>query len=132
MSVEGIIGTLVPFGIMAMIVALVVIPRYFRSIERQKMADLMKAAIERGQPLPPEAIDALSSNVKASAMPPSASRDLRTGLVWIGVAVGLASLGFAVSFEDPDALFPLLGCAAFPGFIGLAFIVMWAVARDRK
>lgn len=132
MSVEGIIGTLVPFGIMAMVVALVVIPRYFRSIERQKMADLMRVAIERGQPLPPEVIDAMSTNVRAPGLPPSASRDLRTGLVWMGVAVGLAALGFAVSFEDPDALFPLIGCAAFPGFIGLAFIIMWAVSRDRK
>ena len=132
MSVEGIIGTLVPFGAMAMVVALVVIPRYFRSVERQKMADLMKAAIERGQPLPPEVIDAMSSNVRAPSLAPSASRDLRTGLVWMGVAVGLAALGFAVSFEDPDALYPLLGCAAFPGFIGLAFIIMWAVSRERK
>jgi len=132
MSVEGIIGTLVPFGLMAMVVALVVIPRYFRSQERQKMADLMMAAIERGQPLPPEVVEAMSSNVRSPTLPPAPSRDLRTGLVWLGVAVGLASLGLAVSFEDPDALFPLLGCAAFPGFIGLAFIAMWALSRERK
>ena len=35
---EGVIATLVPFGFMAMIAAIVIIPRYFRSQERQKMA----------------------------------------------------------------------------------------------
>jgi hypothetical protein len=128
---EGVIATLVPFGFMAMIAAIVIVPRYFRSQERQKMAELMRAAIERGQPLPPEVVDAMSSNVREPRLQPLPSRDLRTGLIWLGVAVGLACLGFAVSFEDPDALYPLLGVAAFPGFIGVAFIVMWAVARDK-
>jgi len=132
---EGTIAVLIPFGFMAMIAAIVIMPRYFRSQERQKMAELMRAAIERGQPLPQEVIDAMSSNVRSEGggpIAPSPSRDLRTGLVWIGVAVGLASLGLAVSFEDPDALFPLLGCAAFPGFIGVAFIVMWLAGRNKR
>lgn len=132
---EGTIALLIPFGFMGMIAAIVIMPRYFRSQERQKMAELMRAAIERGQPLPPEVVEAMSNNVRAQGggpILPSPSRDLRTGLIWLGVAVGLACLGFAVSFEDPDALFPLLGCAAFPAFIGVAFIVMWAVARDKK
>jgi Domain of unknown function (DUF6249) len=134
---EGTIAVLIPFGFMGMIAAIVIMPRYFRSQERQKMAELMRAAIERGQPLPQDVIDAMSSNVRVEGgqripMPPSPSRDLRTGLIWLGVAVGLASMGLAISFEDPDALFPLLGCAAFPAFIGVAFVIMWAVARDKK
>jgi hypothetical protein len=133
---EGTIAVLIPFGFMAMIAAIVIVPRYFRSMERQKMADLMKAAIEHGQPLPSEVIDAVSSNARApgggGSMPPSPSRDLRTGLIWLGVAVGLACMGWAISFEDPDTFFPFIGFAAFPAFIGIAFIVMWAVARERK
>ena len=133
---EGTIAVLIPFGFMAMIAAIVIAPRYFRSQERQKMADLMRAAIERGQPVPPEVIEAMSSNVRADggarAPRPSAARDLRTGLIWLGIAVGFASLGVAVSFEDADALYPMLGVAAFPGFIGVAFIIMWAVAREKK
>jgi hypothetical protein len=124
-------GTLVPFGFMAMIVALVVIPRYFRSQERQKMAELMKAAIERGQPLPQDIIDAMSTQVREPRRASSPSRDLRVGLIWLSVAVGLAALGAALSFDEPDSLLPLLGCAAFPGFIGVAFVIMWAVSRDR-
>ena len=137
MEVAGIIGTLVPFGFMAMIAAIVIMPRFFRSQERQKMAELMRVAIERGQPLPPEVIEAMSNSVRsADGQPvpvrPLPSRDLRTGLIWLGVAVGLAGLGFAASFEDPDAMYWLLGCAALPAFIGVAFIILWAVAREKK
>ena len=117
---------------MAMIAAIVIVPRYFRSMERQKMAETLRAAIEKGQPMPTEVIDAMSSNVRTPAAPPSPSRDLRTGLVWMGVAVGLAAMGLALSFEEPDALYPMIGTAAFPGFIGVAFIIMWAIARERK
>ena len=46
-------------------------------------------------------------------------------------APGLAALGFAVSFEEPDALYPMLGVAAFPGFIGLALIILAVVARRK-
>ena len=58
-------------------------------------------------------------------------RDLRTGIIWLGVAVGLAAFGFAISFEEPDALYPLIGMAAFPGFIGVAFIVISFFGRGK-
>jgi hypothetical protein len=122
-------GILVPISFFVMIAAIVIVPRYFRSIERQKMAETLRTAIEKGQPMPAEVVEAMSTNVRLA---PSPARDLRTGLIWLGVAVGFAALGLAISFEEPDALLPMLGCAAFPGFIGLAFIIMSFVAKDRK
>ena len=122
-------GILVPISFFAMIAAIVIVPRYFRSIERQKMAETLRTAIEKGQPMPAEVVEAMSTNVRLA---PSPAGDLRTGLIWLGVAVGFAALGLAISFEEPDALLPMLGCAAFPGFIGLAFIIMSFVAKDRK
>jgi hypothetical protein len=132
MDMPAIIGTLIPFGFFAMIAAIVIVPRYFRSQERQKMAELMKAAIEHGQQVSPEVMDALSTSAGKAVITPAPARDLRTGLVWLGVAVGLACMGWAISFEEPDALFPMVGISAFPAFIGAAFIVMWAIARDKK
>lgn len=123
-------GILVPIALFAMIAAIVITPRALRSVERQKMTDVLRAAIEKGQTLPPEVIDAMSSDVKAR--PPSPNRDLRTGLVWMGIAVGFISLGLGLSVEEPDAFYPMLGCAAFPGFIGLAFLIMALVARERR
>lgn len=119
---------LVPLGFFAMIAAIVIVPRYLKSLERQKLQDTLRASIEKGAELPPEVIQALTRDVKA---PPSPYRDLRLGVIWLGLAIGFAALGFAVSFEEPDALYPMLGVAAFPGFIGLALIVLSVVARRK-
>lgn len=123
---------LIPLAFFAMIAALVIAPRYFKSIERQKMAETLRIAIEKGQPLPTEMIEAMSSNVRAPGVPPSPQRDLRTGIIWLGVGVGFAALGAVLSFEEPDALFPLLGLATFPTFIGLAFIVLGFLNKGKS
>jgi hypothetical protein len=125
----GVIGTMIPIFFFAMIAAIVIVPRYFQSLERQKMAETLKAAIEKGQPMPTEVVDAISSGVKA---PPSPQRDLRTGIVWLGVGVGLAAMGWMISFEEPDAVYPMLGIACFPAFIGVAFIAMYLLNRNRS
>jgi hypothetical protein len=126
----SIIGAMIPIFFFAMIAAIVIVPRYFKSIERQKMAETLRAAIEKGQPLPAEVVDAMaSSGVKA---PPSPQRDLRVGIIWLGIGVGLGAMGWALSFEDPDATLPLIGIACFPAFIGLAFIAMSFLNRNRQ
>ncbi|MCR5875847.1 DUF6249 domain-containing protein [Phenylobacterium sp. J426] len=123
---------LIPLAFFAMIAAIVIAPRYFRSQERQKMAETLRAAIERGQPLPQEMVDAMSTNVRSPALPPSPQRDLRTGIVWIAVALGLVALGLIVGFEEPDAAYWFLGFAAFPGFIGLAFVILGLINKPKS
>jgi len=118
---EPVLIVLIIFGSIA---SLFIVPRYFKSVERQKMADTLRAAIEKGQPLPSEVIDAMSSNVRSPGLPPSPQRDLRTGVLWLAVGAGFAALGAVISFEEADALYPMLGVAAFPIFIGLAFIAL--------
>jgi hypothetical protein len=124
-------GILVPIAFFAMIAAIVVVPRYFKSQERQKMADTIRVAIERGQPLPPEVVDAMTSDVKAKGLPPSPQRDLRTGVIWLFVAGGLAAFGVLVGMEEPDATYPLLAFAAFPAFIGAAFVVLGLLNKSK-
>ena len=122
---------LIPLGFFAMIAALVIVPRYFKSMERQRMAETLKVAIEKGQPLPTEIIDAMSSNVRTPGLPPSLQRDLRTGIIWLGIGAGLVAMGAAISFEEADALYPILGIAAFPIFIGLAFIALASLNKTK-
>jgi len=123
-------GILVPISFFAMIAAIVLGPRYLKSVERQKLLETLRLAIEKGQPVPAEVISAISAEERKA--PPSPDRDLRRGIVWLGVAVGLAAFGWVVGFEEPDATFPILGFAAFPGFIGLAFIAIALLGRGRR
>lgn len=119
---------LIPLTFFAMVAAIVLVPRYLKSIERQKLQDTLRASIEKGVDLPTEVLEALTSDVK---VPPSPYRDMRTGIIWLGAAAGFAALGVAISFEEPDALYPVLGIAAFPGFIGLALIALSFVSRSK-
>lgn len=116
---EAIMIILIIFGSIA---SLFILPRYFKSIERQKMAETLRIAIEKGQPLPTEVIEAMSSNVRSPSVSPSPQRDLRTGVLWLVVGLAFTALGFTMQFEEPEVLYPMLGVAAFPTFIGLAFI----------
>ena len=123
---------LIPLSLFAMIAALVIVPRYFKSVERQKMAETLRVAIEKGQPLPTEVIEAMSTNVRSPVQLPSPQRDLRTGVIWLGIGVGLAAMGAAISFEEADALYPVLGVSAFPIFIGLAFIALALLNKSKS
>lgn len=113
---------LIPLAPFLMVVAIVVIPSWLKSRERREMQATLRAAIEKGQSLPPEVIEAISKN---NAKPPAtAARDLRTGVILLAVAIGIAVFGYAVSFAEMDAYYPIVGIAAIPGMIGLAFIVL--------
>lgn len=124
---------LVPLGFFAMIAAIVILPGYIRARSRQRMMDTMRVAFERGQPVPPELIEAINTDPKVAVMSSRerADRDLRNGVVTLAVALALIVFGWAVSYEESDAFFPMVGMAAFPGFIGLALIVFGIVGRIR-
>jgi len=73
-------------------------------------------ALDKGQELTPEVIDRLGHPK------PSKDKDLRLGVIWLSLAVGLVLIGFAV--PDEDALRGLLAGAAFPFAIGVAYLIL--------
>jgi hypothetical protein len=119
---------LIPLTLFAMIAAIVIVPRYLKSVERQKMADTLRVALEKGQPLPPEMINMLTVDTPPR---PSPQRDLRRGLVFVAIALGLVVMGLLIGQDEPDATYPMIGLAAIPGFIGLALIAVSRIGRDR-
>ena len=125
---EPVLIVLIIFGSFA---SLFIVPRYFKSIERQKMAETLRVAIEKGQPLPDEVIQAMSSNVRTPGLPPSPQRDIRTGVIWLVVGLAFLTLGLVISFEEPDVFFPMAGIAAFPIFIGLAFVALGLINKPK-
>lgn len=113
-----IVGFLTIFG---GITAMVVLPSYFKSKERREMQATLRAAIEKGQPVPPEMIDAMTRNVKVA---PTALSDLRTGIIWVAVGVGIAAFGYFVSYEEAGFFHPMLGMGAIPAIVGLTYIAL--------
>ena len=120
------LGILIPLAPFIMVIAIVVVPAVLKSRERKEMQATLRAAIEKGQPLPPEVIEALSKdNIK---LPATASRDLRVGVILLAVSIGIALFGSAFNFiggyEETKAVAPIIGIAAIPGMIGLAFVIL--------
>lgn len=112
--------------IFSSIVAIILGPGYFKSREKQAMQEIVRAAIDKGEPMPPEMIDALTKEAKSRI--PSAARDLRVGVILLAVSIGIALFGYAFSFvggiEEAKAVYPIVGMGAIPGAVGVAFIIL--------
>lgn len=112
---------IVPVALFAMICAVVCVPLYLKSKERMEMQATLRLAIEKGQPVPQEVIEAMTRNVKT---PPTRLRDLRTGVIWLAVGVGVGLATYFGDFISGSGDFDGFGIACIPAVIGVAFIVL--------
>ena len=128
--------------VLVLVLGLTLVPRYLRSRDRQKTIELMRIALEKGQPLPPELVTALSAPEPQPRRGGGGgqSPDLRRAIVLIAVGLGIAGLGagmgWGIGFSSPEGGAVvggiIAGVGAIPGFIGLAFLVLWfTTSRDR-
>ena len=90
---------------------------FFRYRSHQDLQHTIRAAIDKGQELSPEIVERLGSP------PVSPDRDLRRGLLGVGLAAGFALFGVAFPEEDIQGI--MLAVAMFPLFIGVAFLLMY-------
>ncbi|MBB5745986.1 DUF6249 domain-containing protein [Brevundimonas variabilis] len=120
---------LIPIAMFGMIALIVIVPAWLKSRERREMQATLRTAIDKGQPLPTDVVEALSrENIKP---PATATRDLRVGVILLAVSIGIALMGYLISFEEMDAFYPISGMAAIPGMIGLAFVVLSAFNKNK-
>lgn len=98
---------------------------WFRYRARHEMQETLRVALDKGQDLTPEIIDRLG-HPKAAP-----DKDLRLGVIWLAVAVGLVLIGFAVPDQGGDALRGLLAGAAFPFAIGVAYMILYFFTGNR-
>ncbi len=128
---EDFIPIFAIFAVFGSITAIVVGPSWLKSRERREVQATVRAAIDKGQPLPPEVIEALSHEATRNIT--SRSRDIRRGIIWLAVGIGMAAFSMVNELtgsgdnwdnNGPDFGGGLLGLAAIPITVGLAFIVL--------
>lgn len=118
--------------IFSAITAIIFGPSYLKSREKREIQETVRHAIDKGQPLPPEVLDALTKDVTRNL--PSRTRDIRRGIIWLATGVGIAAFGLINEISwgrngwdhDDGAMVSggLLGIAAIPITIGLAYLIL--------
>ncbi len=121
-----IMGGLVGMVFFAMIAAIVIYPAILKTKHQKEVQETIRHALDKGTSLPADFMQALRADTKGTPQ-----HDLRRGLIFLAVGIGIALLGIGISVEEADAIGPLLGSAAIPAMIGVAHIILWAVNRKR-
>ncbi|HPF23748.1 MAG: DUF6249 domain-containing protein [Hyphomonas sp.] len=118
---------LVPAILFGSIVAIVWLVSLFNSKKRTTVHETLRHAIDKGQVLSDEMM------VRLSLANDPVRADLRRGVLFIAAGLAFAFLGWMVGMEEGEAIRPMLGVAAFPVFLGLAYLGLWVSGRnDRK
>ena len=134
---EGILGELIPPAGIGMIVLVVVVPlwlkSHYASQDRARLHETVRLMVEKGQPVSSEMLESLNSTPSVPAAQRSGSAaDVRRGVILMMVGLGLVGLGAAFGpVSDWYAFGPIAGAGAFPGFIGLGFVIIGLLNRSK-
>jgi uncharacterized protein DUF6249 len=123
---EDVVVPIAIFGCFALIVWMSLFFAAKRRIEAYKTIQL---AIEKGQPMTPEALGSLARMRSPIA-------DLRWGIVLVSIAAGFVAFATVVSFgqvgEGAEFRQAFYGIATFPLFVGLALLGLHFFANESK
>lgn len=92
---------------------------WFRARSRDAMQQTIRMALDKGQELTPEVIDRLG-HPKASKY-----KDLRLGIIWLAISLGLALTALAVASFATEALHGTMASAALPFAIGIGYLLIY-------
>ena len=92
---------------------------YYRFRSRQERQETIRMALDKGTELSPDFLKRLGEPE------PSKDRDLRRGLIWMALGIGLVLCGLAMYRIEAEVLYSCLAGAAFPFAIGGAYLIMW-------
>ena len=117
----------IPITFFAMVVGIIWLFQHFALKKRMEAFQTLRLAIEKGQPLTPETLEAMARISSPIA-------DLRRGIVFVAIALGFGAFATIISGnatgEMPDVRAALYGVATFPLFIGLAFLGLHFFANE--
>jgi hypothetical protein len=119
---------LVPLAPFIMVVGIVIAVNYFKSKNTEEINRTLRAAIEKGQTLSKEDFEML----RQGSQDRTPMRDIRSGVITLAVAAGIATMGYFIGNLESDAYYPIMGVASIPGFIGIALIIIGIVRSSMK
>ncbi len=108
---------IIPIVMFISIAAVMIVWLYLRHRSRVETQQTFRLALDKGTELSPDFIKHLAEPE------PDKDRDMRRGLIWLSLSVGLVLIGFAV--PEPEALRGLLAGASLPFCIGCAYMIMY-------
>lgn len=113
----------------ASVVGAVWLFQHFSLKRRVEVLSTLRLAIEKGQVITPEAMEAMARMSSPIA-------DLRRGIIFLAIAAGFAAFTAMISQnahgDMVDISRGLYGVAMFPLFIGLAFLGLHVFANESK
>lgn len=126
-----IVAIVAPF---AMVIAIQVSKSIARTQQERMRCDVIRTAIERGQPIPPETFRPLPDDDEAGVLAeinkaPSPRADIRAGLICVAVGFGLYLMFATFEIGNFDGLRGLRWVGAIPGFVGVALIINGLINR---
>ncbi len=120
-----LIPVFVPLGLFILVGVVAWAFFMYRHRQRAELQQTIRTALEKGQELSPELIDRM-----LAPKPAAEGGDLRRGLIFIGIAIGFAVFGYAV--PDDEATSVLIGIAALPFFLGIAYLLIHRANTGNK
>jgi hypothetical protein len=128
---------LVPLIFFVFLGAVILVPVYLRSQDRQKFYEAIRVAYERGQPVAPDLVAAMGANAPPDAGIPPVERDLRTGVILLATGLGMGILGFGLWYglmgvDDLSAYSSggwTAGIGAIVALVGIVHLGFWLARR---
>ena len=108
---------LIPISMFIGMTIVLVFLIWFRARSRSEVQQTIRSALDKGQELTPDLIASLGHPK------PAKDKDMRLGVIWIAVAIGLMALGFGIPDND-EAPKVLMGVACFPLAIGIGYLIL--------
>jgi choline-glycine betaine transporter len=118
---------LIPIVMFISLAVVLIFLFWFRFRSRESMNETIRLALDKGQELSPEIIERLGQSAGGKY------RDLRLGIIWLSIAVGLALVALGVGNFAIEALQGTLASAALPFAIGLGYLLIYYfTGRDKE
>jgi hypothetical protein len=125
---------LIPFIIFGSVLAVILMPIYWRWQMRKRVLETVRDMAKEGSPMSSDLVASLMAPLPANRPSlPSRQRDIRLGYILIALAIGIAFVGIAayvIAFntggarEAPAVGAGVAAIGAIPGCIGIALLLL--------